>query len=75
MADLRDALLEMGCTIEDRNPGGDDEAMYVEHCGEPVSAEASAGGIFGPDRVWCEECDASIARTDIGEYAVTEVPS
>lgn len=43
----------------------------VECCGEQVTHESWAGGIFGPQRVWCENCGGEVRqRSNPDEYGV-----
>jgi putative hemolysin len=70
---LREALLSAGFSVEVREPSHPniESELYAECCGQPVSSEAWAGGIFGPARVWCERCGGEVAqRTDHDAYGV-----
>lgn len=67
VADLRDALVQVGCTVEARAGG----VLFAEHCGQPVSSSAPAGGILGFDRIWCRECGAEVGQgREIDDYVV-----
>lgn len=58
MTAIRDVLLEMGATITSI----DEHRDLVAHCGRPMTIEAMAGGILGPDTVRCDVCGAAVDR-------------
>lgn len=66
---LREALHSAGFQVEPRSA----TETYAECCGEPVSWEAWAGGIFGPSRVWCDICGGEVRqRRNVDEYGVEQ---
>jgi hypothetical protein len=69
---LKDALRAAGFDVTERTPSHPDveTLLYVECCDAPVSSEAIAGNIFGPDRIWCQSCGREVQRgSEVDLYA------
>jgi hypothetical protein len=70
-APLKDALSAAGFDVTEKVPSHPDleSELYVECCDAPVSSEAWAGNIFGPDRVWCCACGREVKRgNEVDQY-------